>query len=257
LAEIAHAGTKNGEVVSMPAAEIRGMPLLDRRTMLIGLALLLSGCTMRDSGGAGEGRDEDSSSAGTGTPPEQELNAAGIGIVDTLAARRSVRRFADTPVPDEDVALMLWAAQGVTDSVRGFRASPSAGALYPLELYAATGDGLSHYDADGGAVDKVSERDIRGALAAGSLAQLFVAAAPVVIVITGVYERTAHKYGDRAERYVHMEAGHAAQNIMLVATELGLGGTTVGAFVDEAIRVALGVDSEEAPLYVIPVGVPA
>jgi SagB-type dehydrogenase family enzyme len=224
--------------------------------MLVALALILAGCATRDTDNLGESQDDRSSGAETGTPPTRASTRAGDALLDAIADRRSVRTFADAGVPDEDIALMLWAAQGVTDPRRGFRAAPSAGALYPLELYAATSDGLLRYKPDGDEVERLSRQDIRGALAAASLAQTFVGASPVVFVITGVYGRTAAKYGDRAERYVHLEAGHAAQNIMLVATQLGLGGTTVGAFVDEAVELALGAGSEETPLYVIPVGVP-
>jgi SagB-type dehydrogenase family enzyme len=233
----------------------RGLP--DRRTFVLALALVLAGSAVF---GCDETDDDSPGTASTGadeTAPAEPPSLSPDGdLLDVIAARRSVREFEATPVSDADIALMLWAAQGVTDESRGFRAAPSAGALYPLELYVADASGLAHYLPDSEALELVDDNDVRRGLAAASLAQGFIATAPVVFVMTGVVERTAAKYGARAERYVHMEAGHAAQNLLLVATQLGLGGCSVGAFVDEAVGRVIGVDADETPLYVIPVGVP-
>jgi SagB-type dehydrogenase family enzyme len=99
--------------------------------------------------------------------------------------------------------------------------------------------------------------DLRGALAAAALGQSQVADAPVVFVIAAVVARTAEKYGDRAERYVQLEAGHACQNLLLEVVALGLAAVPTGAFSDEGVRGVLGLPKDEAPLYLVPVGYPA
>jgi SagB-type dehydrogenase family enzyme len=83
---------------------------------------------------------------------------------------------------------------------------------------------------------------------------VWVREAAADIVILAVYERTTVKYGDRGIRYVHLEAGHAAQNVCLQATALGLGTVTVGAFYDDEVQAVLGAPKNEKPLYVMPVG---
>jgi len=228
----------------------------DRRTFILALSMLLVGCVSQggDDGGTGPSRQ---TAPAAGTSPGPPRPNAHDALIDAVERRRSVRAFTGEPVRDEDVALMLWAAQGVTDARRGLRAAPSAGALYPLEVYVASAEGLSRYIPGRDEMRRTSGDDVRQALALAALGQSFIAQAPVVFVITGVYSRTAGKYGTRAERYVHLEAGHAAQNILLVATRLGLGGTPVGAFSDDAVRGVLGADDGETPLYVMPVGHPA
>jgi SagB-type dehydrogenase family enzyme len=171
-----------------------------------------------------------------------------------LAERRSIRGFTDEAVDEEAISRLLWAAQGVT-AAWGGRTAPSAGALYPIEVYVATSDGLRRYvPQDHGSVEVVDEdRRQRIAEATG---QETPSTAPVLVVITGVVSRTAAKYGDRAERYVQLEAGHACQNLLLEATSLGLAAVPIGAFSDDAVRGAIGVSGDELPLYVVPIGHP-
>ncbi len=179
-----------------------------------------------------------------------------VPLERALALRRSVRAFGEGDLPAEQLGQLLWAAQGVNRS-GGYRTAPSAGALYPLELLVADAAGLRRYDPAAHALTTVGGDDIRVPLARAALGQSWIAAAPVVVVVTGVVERTARKYGDRAQRYVWLEAGHVAQNLLLQAAALGLGGTTVGAFDDTAVSRLLGLPGGEAPLVIIPVGVPA
>ena len=98
--------------------------------------------------------------------------------------------------------------------------------------------------------------DARASVARAALDQDWIAEAPAIVVLAGVYERTARKYRRRAPRYVHMEAGHAAQNVYLQAVALGLGTTVVGAFRDAELVRALGLPEGNAPLAVLPVGRP-
>jgi SagB-type dehydrogenase family enzyme len=121
-------------------------------------------------------------------------------------------------------------------------------------VYVATSDGLSHYLPEGHRAQSISTADVREALAEAALGQAAVAEAPAVFVITAVPARTEAKYGGRAERYVHMEAGHVAQNVLLQAVALGLGSVPTGAFADEEVARVLELPPGEVPLYLVPVG---
>lgn len=184
-----------------------------------------------------------------------------VSLERCLTTRRSVRSFRADALKLAQVSQLLWAAQGITGAQR-LRTAPSAGALYPLELYLLAGNveglaaGIYKYRPDGHALVRVAEEDRRRALADAALGQQFIAQAPAVFVLAGVYERTAKRYGERAPRYVHIEVGHAGQNLSLQAVALGLGSVPVGAFRDPEVRRIVGMPEEEAPLYIIPVGRP-
>lgn len=186
-------------------------------------------------------------------PPDRE---GGTTLAAALVRRRSVRAFAARPLAPAELGQLLWAAQGVSDARDGARTAPSAGALYPLVLYAATADGVFRYTVEEHALERVSARDARGDLAAAALGQAEVAGAPCVLVFTAVVTRTTRKYGERGERYVHLEAGHAAQNALLAAAALGLAAYPVGAFEDMRVVQVLRLGRSEAPLYLVPVGAP-
>jgi SagB-type dehydrogenase family enzyme len=179
-----------------------------------------------------------------------------ISVEAALASRRSIRSYAPDRLTVEETGQLLWAAQGLTASWGG-RTAPSAGGLYPLELYVASASGLWHYVPDGHRAEVLSDEDLRPALRDAALGQDPVAAAPAVFILTAVPQRTATKYGSRAERYVDLEAGHAAQNLVLQATAMGLGGVTVGAFSDGEVADLLDLPRGQLPLYLIPVGHPA
>jgi SagB-type dehydrogenase family enzyme len=194
------------------------------------------------------------------TLPEAATDAAG-SFVATLHERRSVREFSASSLSLEAAGQLLWAAQGVTSS-SGERTAPSAGALYPLELYLVAGrvDGLAagayRYRAHGHSLRAHVAGDRRRELADAALGQTAALEAPAVLVLAALYARTARKYGARAERYVHIEVGHAAQNVYLQAQALGLGTVIIGAFDDDAVRRVLELAEPEAPLALLPVGVP-
>ncbi|HSR32447.1 MAG TPA: SagB/ThcOx family dehydrogenase [Anaerolineae bacterium] len=190
----------------------------------------------------------------TSIPLPQPVLTGQTSLEELLARRRSVREFDNEPLTAADLGQLLWAAQGITNS-RGFRTAPSAGALYPLELYVATVEGVFHYDPHNHQLLVTSHSDARMDLYQAALSQEPVRQAPAVFIVTAIYERTAQKYGDeRTPRYVHLEAGHAAQNLLLEAVALGLGAVPIGAFYDEAIQKALGLPTDHTPLYLIPVG---
>jgi SagB-type dehydrogenase family enzyme len=183
-----------------------------------------------------------------------------MSLERALAERRSVRDYQrNEPMSLEHLSQLLWAAQGVTDR-RGLRTAPSAGALYPLEIYAIAGkmdglhSGVYRYKPAGHELVQVLEGERRAELASAALGQSFVRDAPASIVIAAVYERTTRRYRDRGIQYVHMEVGHAAQNVCLQAVALGLGSVVVGAFQDNDVKKILQMPESEEPLAIIPVG---
>ncbi|MCX8032646.1 MAG: SagB/ThcOx family dehydrogenase [Thermoleophilia bacterium] len=190
--------------------------------------------------------------------PDPSLKGS-ISLEEAIQRRRSVREYADSPLTLAEVSQLLWATQGIT-SPQGGRAAPSAGGTYPLEVYVVAGtvtgldSGVYRYVPREHSLVLVKQGDFRSKLQEASLNQAWVGGAPVNFVIAAVYERTTQRYGERGVRYVHLEAGHAAQNLCLQATALRLGAVTVGAFTDEQVQAALDLPTEIKPLYVIPVG---
>lgn len=189
--------------------------------------------------------------------PEYDSNTS---VEQALLERRSVRAYKDEPLTLTEVSQLLWAAQGITDPRKGFRTAPSAGALYPLEVYVVINNaegvakGVYKYKPHEHELVKVRNGNVRDELVVAALEQTWVGECAIVIVFSAVYERTTQKYGDRGIRYVHMEAGHAAQNVYLQAVSLNLGTVVVGAFKDDEVRKILNMSDEEHPLYIMPVG---
>lgn len=186
-----------------------------------------------------------------------------MSVEEAIAKRRSVRRYAREALSRSQLSQVLWAAQGLTGAGR-FRAAPSAGATYPLEVFVFIGrdgvegveEGVYHYNVKDHSLEPHQGGDLRGKLSIAALDQEFIAQAPVDIVICARYERTWRRYGRRAERYVPMEVGHVGENIHLQAVALGLATVMVGAFEDERVRTVMGLADEVRPLYIIPLGRP-
>jgi len=211
-------------------------------------------------------------------PPPQLKG--GMSLEEAIRRRRSRRDFTDAPLTMEQLAQLLWACQGVTGerpTRRGpsrespplvsalERAAPSAGATFPMEIFVAVGArtagdldaGLYHYHSAEHALQKTFDGDVRPQIAAAALGQDFLESAPVVILMAAESARTSRRYGERADRYVAMEAGHIGQNVYLQAEALGLGTVAVGAFHDEQVAAAFRLPKELKPVYVMPVGSPA
>jgi SagB-type dehydrogenase family enzyme len=192
------------------------------------------------------------------TLPPPQLKGSG-SLEEALQARRSVRSYSKESLELSEVAQLAWAAQGITKK-RRFRTAPSAGALYPLELYLLAGKvkgldpGLYHYLPKQHAMEKIASTDMRTELAGAAYNQRALSRAPAVFVIAGVKKRTARKYRGRAERYVYIEAGHAGQNLLLQATSLGLGSVIIGAFFDDTVRDLLSLPDTHQPISLLPVG---
>jgi SagB-type dehydrogenase family enzyme len=179
-----------------------------------------------------------------------------VALEKALATRRSIREFADEPLTPRELSCLLWATQGITGP-EGLRASPSAGALYPLETYVATAEGLFHYEPADHTLTKNSDEDLRRAMHRAALTQASIPAAPAVVILAAVYARTERRYGKTSgRRYVLIEIGHAAENLLLQATALGLGAVPIGAFHEARMHQALGLPRGHVPLYLIPVGRP-
>lgn len=187
-----------------------------------------------------------------------------VSVEEAIFKRRSIRHYKDEPLTLEEVSQLLWAAGGKTiDGITGAtRAYPSAGGIYPLEIYLVAGEvdglasGIYHYKWREHTISLVKEGDFRRKLMRAALGQRMVADAPVSIIFTAVYPRTTRRYGKRGEiRYVPMDMGGAGQNVHLQAEALGLGTVIIGAFQDGAVKEIPGV-KDETPLYIMPVGRP-
>jgi SagB-type dehydrogenase family enzyme len=185
----------------------------------------------------------------------------GLSVEDALDTRRSVRQYSDGPLSLPTLSRLLYAAQGVTEQRTGFRAAPSAGALYPLEVYpvvhnvAEITSGIYHYAVQEHGLEMLQQGDFRGRVTQAGLYQQFLGQAGVCFVLSAVFQRTRWKYRERAYRYVLLEAGHVGQNLYLAATALGLGACAVGAFLDNQLNDLLGLDgASEGVLYVVSVG---
>jgi len=182
-----------------------------------------------------------------------------ISVEEALLNRRSIREYKDQILILNELSQLLWAAQGVTDE-KGFRTAPSAGGLYPLELYVISQNvadleqATYEYYSDSHSLKKIINTNIIEQIVAAAYDQEFISQAPAIIVMTGVFERTTQKYGDRGKQYVYIEAGHAAQNVYLQAYTLGLGTVTVGGFEPQKIQSILNLTEGEEPIYIIPVG---
>ena len=180
-------------------------------------------------------------------------------IEKSLIERRSIRQYRDKDLTMGELSQLLWAAQGVT-SRRGYRTAPSAGALYPLEIYIAAGKvgdlapGIYKYQPDEHKLLKTCDGDKRINLWRAALEQSPIRNAPVVLIFCAIYERTTRKYGERGVRYVHMEVGHSAQNVCLQAVSLGLGTVVIGAFNDKEVKRVLNLEADEWPLCIMPAG---
>lgn len=189
-------------------------------------------------------------------PPKYESN---ISVEQALFQRRSIRDYKDAPLTLAEVSQLLWAAQGITNQ-KGYRTTPSAGALYPLETYVVVGNveglttGVYKYKPDQHELINVLVGDKRSELAAAALNQPPVKDGAIDIVFSAIPERTTRKYQERGIRYVFMEVGHAAQNVYLQAVALNLGTVVIGAFTDSEVKEILNMPDNEHPLYIMPVG---
>lgn len=191
--------------------------------------------------------------------PKPDLSGT-MSIEETLQKRRSIRSYSDEPLTLREISQLAWSAQGISDERSGFRTAPSAGATFPMEIYLLVSgigdvsDGVYRYNNKEHALEKKIDGDLRQGLFEVSLRQPSITNAPVVMVITGVLQRTEQRYGQRALRYVYMEAGHVAQNVYLQGVALHVGTVVIGAFQDEGVSRIMELKDDEYPLYIMPLG---
>lgn len=181
-----------------------------------------------------------------------------VSVEEAINNRRTIRYYTNKPITLNELSQILWAAQGITTK-DGLRTTPSAGALFPLEIFVLAGNveklenGVYRYNPFKHSIKKILRGDYRKHLFDFALGQEQVQTAAANIIITAVYKRTTWKYGERGKRYVDVEAGHCAQNILLQAEALGIGCCPIGAFYDEEVKKLLNA-KEEYPLYIITIG---
>jgi SagB-type dehydrogenase family enzyme len=190
--------------------------------------------------------------------PQPRLDS-NFSLEKALSRRRSVRGFGDKPISLAELSQLLWAAQGVTHAA-GLRAAPSAGTLFPIELYVVAGKvdeleaGVYKYQSQDHELFKMKTGDLRKPLTQAAAGQSTVTEAAASIVIMAAYEHMLARYGERGTEYTAIEAGHVSQNIYLQATALGLGTVAIGAFIDNEVNEILEVPARIMPLYIMPVG---
>jgi len=190
--------------------------------------------------------------------PEPRYDGS-VSVEHALLSRRSVRNYKNKPLTLTEISQLLWAAQGIT-TPRGYRTAPSAGALYPLELYIAAGNvdglaaGIYKYLCHDHVLVQTVAGDKRTELSHAALSQGSIARAPAVLLFCAVYSRITGKYGNRGIQYTFMEIGHAAQSVCLQAIALDLGTVVIGAFRDNEVKLIADLAEDEEPTYLIPVG---
>lgn len=226
----------------------------DPSTVIVLCALLaMTGCDQR----ARSATRNEATVAGGAAKRTRALPAprrdGGMGLDSVLEQRRSIRKFASRALTDAELGQLLWAGQGIT-SPHGYRTAPSAGALYPLTLEVADAGGLWRYQPKSHSLALVARGDRRSRIADAALRQAPLYAAPVIIAVIGRPAVTEPRYGGRARRFVAIEAGHAAQNILLEAVALRLGAVPIGGYDDAKVGAALSLQKGDVPLYLIAVG---
>ncbi|MCK4651379.1 SagB/ThcOx family dehydrogenase [Candidatus Babeliales bacterium] len=183
-----------------------------------------------------------------------------ISIEKTIKKRRSIREFKNIPLSSLEISQLLWSAQGITNKKENFRATPSAGALYPLEIYIVCGNvqnletGVYKYNPKKHELNSIQKGDKRNELFNACLQQKSIQKAPASIVICAIYDKTTKKYGARGKQYVHMEVGAASENIYLQAISLDIGTVFIGGFENDKVQKTINSKKEEIPLCVMPLG---
>ncbi|MBW1855453.1 MAG: SagB/ThcOx family dehydrogenase, partial [Deltaproteobacteria bacterium] len=176
---------------------------------------------------------------------------------------RSIREYQNKHLTKETLSCLLWASTGISrkEGAYEFRTSPSAGALYPIETYLVVNNvkevesGLYHYNIQNHYLELLKKGDYAVETAKAALNQKMCVQAPVVFIWTAVFERMKWKYGQRAYRYVYLDAGHIAENLALTATSLKLGSCQIGALFDDEVNKIIDVDgTAESVIYMSVVG---
>ncbi|MGC8659925.1 MAG: SagB/ThcOx family dehydrogenase [Desulfomonilaceae bacterium] len=189
-----------------------------------------------------------------------------MSVETGMLRKKSVRHFSAAPLSLEQVSQLLWAANGAlpVEAISGatVKTLPSAGGIYPLEIFLLTGSGtvkglapgVYSYNSTSNSLAQISKDDVRVAVAQAALSQLWLANAPIMVVIGGAFAKTTAKYGNRGIQYVYMESGASNQNLYLQAEALGLRLGTVGAFNEAGVSSAMKIPSGITPLLIVAIG---
>ena len=192
-----------------------------------------------------------------------EPDYQGMSLEEAIEKRRSSRNFSEKPVTLYQLSQLLFSAQGITGKSHKhrLRTTPSAGALYPFEIYVIANNvenlppGIYHYTVLNHALALIKSGNFRKKITSAGLKQEMLGDADLTLVLSAIFNRVRYKYGERGFRYIYIEAGHISQNIYLQAVSLGLGSVSVGAFVDHKINDLIEVDGQkEAVIYLHAVG---
>lgn len=187
-------------------------------------------------------------------PLPKPVTTGGMALNEALARRRSCRAFTDTPVTLQQISQVCWAAQGVTEPVKGLRTAPAAMALYAVRLFVVDRAGMAEYLPKEHALRTVRDGDLLPAARALALNPATLGEPPVVLLLCIDPAALQARAGAKAERFALLEAGHVTQNILLQVTALGLASVPVGgvdeAKASEALRLPEGVRA----VYAMPVG---
>ena len=187
----------------------------------------------------------------------------GMTVEEAIKNRRSVRNYSTKAISKAQLSQLLFTAQGETGKMYGqaLRSAPSAGALYPFEIYVVVNNvqdvpqGIYHYCVLEHSLEQLKAGDFSGKITDAGLEQEMLGDAGVTFVLSAIFERVRCKYGERGFRYVYIEAGHISQNIYLQSVSLGLGSVCAGAFLDEKVNQVIDVDGrKEAAIYLHAVG---
>lgn len=236
--------------------------------LLLLITLILIGCTKSSMKSATNVAQTKTDSNQLSYVLPAPLVKGSISVEEALSKRRSHRHFQDKEISMENLSQILWACYGITSprsgnqSMRGgLRTAPSAGALYPLEIYVLVGKvkgiepGVYKYIAKEHKIIKYINKDIRNELSAAAYNQEMISKAPAVLLYSAIFSRSTEKYGNRGrDRYVCMDLGHSAQNVYLQVEALHMGTCAIGAFVDSSVKNVMQLNADEEPLYIMPVG---
>lgn len=226
---------------------------IDRRNLLLAVgAAMIAGCATSAPNDVLDVRRRFSDPVPLPAPSE----AGVMSVEEALGRRRSRRDYSDRSLSLAVIGQLFWAGQGVT-AANGHRTAPSAGARYPIELYALSATQMMHYLPDGHMIEQRPDETSKPALSSAAFDQEFVSSAPIAFVIAGVVGRTEVEYGQVASGLMIREAGHVAQNVLLQATSLELSAVPVGGFDPAAVTRLLALPPGEEVLYLLPVGHPA
>jgi len=189
-----------------------------------------------------------------------------MSLDQTLRQRKSIRDFQAKAISHGRLSYLLWASTGIQRIEHGyeFRTVPSAGALYPIETYVVVNNvrklpaGIYHYSVRNHQLEEIKLGEFQQAISAAALGQEMCASGAAVFVWSAVFERCKWKYGQRAYRYMYLDAGHIAENLALAAVSINLGSCEIGALYDDHVNAIVGIDgTEESVLCMAVVGIPA